>query len=78
MEALRRYGVQVSLIFKCYLNFCSFYYAQVEYEETYCLVILPEFATIPLPNTLIPQNVRAHYTPDLTPSPHTLHSPCLV
>ncbi|KAL5491044.1 hypothetical protein EMCRGX_G016259 [Ephydatia muelleri] len=31
---------------------------KVEYEETYSLVILPEFATIPLPNAQLPQNIQ--------------------
>ena len=58
MGALRRCGrlkyspkpSQMLVVFKT---------MQVEYEETYSLVILPEFATIPLPNAQLPQNVRA-------------------
>lgn len=31
---------------------------EVEYEETYCIVILPDYATLPFPSVELPEKVR--------------------
>ena len=45
---------------------------KVEYEEQSSLVVLPEFASITLPNPQLPQKVPSSQPP-FSPPPSTLH-----